>query len=320
MHQRLLGSAALALALAAGPSGAASVEKLFAFGDSLNDCCRNPAAPFTNGPETWLPAFADAIGAEYAEDLDHNYAVGGAQTGPVNAVIGADEDLGYPTGFTSQAARFAEAAPATGDHDLGVIWVSTNDIWATAYGGDLLFDFVPFNRPVGTQAPVEVFVDYVTDTMRGGIEDLVAGGIEKLLILTPYDMGQAALWDTPEAQALNTQYALALGDALGHLYTPGVETWVLDMVVVLEEAQAEVFAFDTALESCTTLDNLPDCDGHAFLDAVHFTTAMNSIIATEAADLVLNGTPVAPKPVPLPAGALLILSALGGLAVLRRRA
>lgn len=316
MRTAFTAGVAAALAVAASSASAATVDKVFAFGDSLNDCCRNPTAPFTNGPETWLPAFAETVGASYSEDLSHNYAVGGAQTGPVNAVVGADADLGYLTGFTSQASRFKAAAPATGAHDMGVVWVSTNDVWATAYEGDLLFGFAQFNRPVGKQPPVDVFVDYITATLRQGIHDLVAGGIEKLLILTPYDMGEAALWDTEAARALNTQYSLAVRDALAHLYTPGVETWVLDMVDVLQTAQTG-FAFPDGLQSCSSEDALPDCEGHAFLDAVHLTTAMNAIVATEAASVVLDGDPVAP--VPLPATAPLVLAALGGMALLRRR-
>lgn len=307
---------ALALGLVALPAVAAPFDKLYAFGDSLNDCCRNPLAPFTNGPETWLPDLAAQLGATYAEDVAHNYAVGGAQVGPVNAIAQADIDLGYLTGFTSQAERFRDDAPAVGSHDLGVVWVSTNDAWPSAHEGPMLFGAVPFNRPVGVQPSVEDFTTYIVDTLRTGIDDLLAGGIEKLMILTPYDMANSGLWDTPAARDLNTAYTLALRDALERLSTPGAETWVLDMVTLLEEAKPG-FAFDTAAQSCQAIGDGLNCDDHIFLDSVHLTTAMNAIVADEAAALLLTTDPVAA--IPLPAGFVLLAGAGGALALLRRR-
>lgn len=320
METTRIGAVALALALglASTPAlGATSIGSIYAFGDSLNDCCRNGGAPFTNGPETWLPAFATAVGGTYAETLSFNYAVGGAQTGPVNAVPATDTVLGYPTGFTSQAARFKADAPAVGSHDLGVVWVGTNDIWASANDSDLLFGAVPYNRPVGKQPAVEVFVEYAVSTLRSGIDDLVAGGIEKLLILTPYDMASSALLDSPGAVTLGTSYSLALRDALEGLYTPGIDTWTLDMVTVLEDAQA-VFPFKTGAEPCPTPDSATGCDDYVFVDFVHLTSAMNAIVSAEAANLVTTAPPVAP--VPLPGGMVLLLGGLAGFGALRLRA
>ncbi|MCV6591815.1 MAG: SGNH/GDSL hydrolase family protein [Silicimonas sp.] len=312
----VLFAAGIGAFVASSPVSATTIDNIFAFGDSLNDCCRNPGAPFTNGPQTWLPDFAAAVGGRYAEDMSFNYAVGGAQTGPVNAVGQTDAGLGYPTGFTSQAERFKDAAPATGAQDLGVIWVGTNDIWATAYENDLLFGAVPYNRPIGKQPEADVFVDYAINTLRGGIDDLVAGGIEKLLILTPYDMASSALWDTPEAQTLSREYSLGLRDALSTIYTPGVDTWVLDMVATLEKAQG-VFPFGTGFEPCPTPDTETGCDDHIFNDFVHLTTAMNKIVSDEAAALVTTAPPVAP--VPLPSGFLFFLTGVSSLIFLRRR-
>jgi len=318
MHRTGIGAAALAFGLAAAPALAATtIGSIYAFGDSLNDCCRNDQAPFTNGPDTWLPAFAAAVDGSYAETLSFNYAIGGAQAGPVNAVIGADEDLGYPSGFTSQAARFRADAPATGAHDLGVVWVGTNDIWASANESDLLFGFLNYNRPVGRQPSVEVFVDYAVSTLRSGLDDLVAGGIDKLLILTPYDMARSALLDSPGAVTRGRAYSLALRDALSGLYTPGVDTWVLDMVTVLEDAQA-VFPFKTGAEPCPTPTDPTGCDDYMFVDFVHLTTAMNAIVSAEAATLVMTAPPVAP--VPLPGGMVLLLGGLAGIGALRLRA
>lgn len=203
-----------------------------------------------------------------------------------------------------------------GANDLGVLWVGTNDIWASAHDGDLLFGAVPFNRPVGRQPSVDAFVAYMMATLRAGIADLVAGGIESLVVLTPYDMSQAALWDTPGAQALNAVYSLALADAMARLHTPGIDTWLVDMVDVLAAAQPD-FAFPTGQQSCQGVGNGADCDDHVFYDFVHLSTAMNSRVAAAAAAQVLTAPPLAP--IPLPAAGVLLLADLGGLAALRRR-
>jgi phospholipase/lecithinase/hemolysin len=305
-----------AATMLATPASATSIGKIYAFGDSLNDCCRNPGAPFNNGDETWLPAFADAVGGDYSEDEAHNYAVGGAQAGPVNAVPATDTGLGYLTGFTSQAARFRDIAPASGTHDLGVLWVATNDIWASALQGDLLFGAVPFNRPAGKQPTVSAFVEQTVDTIRSGIADLKAGGIDKLLILTPYDMSQAALWDTAEARALNKSYSFALRDELLTLHTSGLDTWVLDMIGVLSRAQAD-FPNKTGLEPCPTPATAGACDDYVFNDFVHLTDRMNAIVAAEAAMLVNTGVTVAP--IPLPAPVALLATGLASLLVIRRQ-
>jgi hypothetical protein len=59
-------------------------------------------------------------------------------------------------------------------------------------------------------------------------------------------------------------------------------------------------------------------DSFIVFDFVHLTTATNSEVAQAAANLMLNGSPVAP--VPLPAGVWLLLSASAGLIFVRRRA
>lgn len=51
-HLRIAAGAALLAATLAPGLRAAPIGAVYVFGDSLNDCCRNPGAPFTNGPET----------------------------------------------------------------------------------------------------------------------------------------------------------------------------------------------------------------------------------------------------------------------------
>lgn len=143
--------------------------------------------------------------------------------------------------------------------------------------------------------------------------------------MTPFDMGNSALIDNPEAIAQNTLYSDVLRDVLLSLYTPGIDTFVLDVFEIIADIQAgspeNGFEFLTGFTPCD-----PDCtartreeqDSYVFLDFVHLTTATNSIIAGEAADLLMNGRPVAP--IPLPAAGWLLIAGLGGLGALRLRA
>lgn len=321
-------TAAAFLCASASLAGAASFDEIFAFGDSLNDCCVNPQAPFTNGPDSWLVEFAGLIGANYTDNPTTNYATGGAQSGALNAISGGG--VAQLNGLQSQINQFKIDAPAIGSDDLAVIWVGTNDIWPSSYEGDTLFGLPNLDivKPLGLNpAPIDL-AGYVSANIQTAVRHLRNGGFEQVLLLTPYDIGDSALFDVPGGPAQNTAYSEALRDALLALYTPGIDTYVLDVVALIRELQAgspgNGFVELTTDPSCTfgpiVCEDRSEAeqDGFIYLDIVHFTTATNSAVAGAAAGTLLEGAPVAP--VPLPAGGLLLLAAAGGLLLLRRRA
>jgi phospholipase/lecithinase/hemolysin len=319
---------AVALSLAAVPAGAASFGALYAFGDSLNDCCINPAAPFTNGPQTWLPAFAAAIGADYPspESATRNYAIGGAQSGELNAVVAADTPA-FKTGLQAQVARFEASGDVVGANDIAVIWVGTNDIWPSAFDGDALFGAFPINKPVGDNPAVKALASHVAGNIAQAAARLRDAGFGTLLILTPFDIANSALIDNPDGPVRNAAYSAAVRNRLLRLHTPGLDTFALDMVALIAGLQAGApgngFQFLTGFEPCnsggTACEDRTQAeqDSYIFNDFVHLTTATNAEVARQAAALVKSGATVAP--VPLPAPALLLVAGLGALAVAGRR-
>ena len=320
---------AASLALAALPcvAGATVIDEVYAFGDSLNDCCINPQAPFLNGDESWLVDFASAIGASYTESTTNNYATGGAQSGSFNAI--APGGATAPDGLRSQIGRFQADAPSISSDDLAVIWVGTNDIWASSYQSDTLFGLPGLDivKPRGQDPSVQSLSGYIARNIQNSVKDLRDAGFGNVLLLTPYDMGDSALVDTAEGPAQNTAYSEALRDKLMALATPGVNTYALDIVELIRGLQAgspdNGFLELTTSPSCTFGEivcetrPLAEQDSFVYYDFVHLTAATNREISAAAASLILDGAPVAP--VPLPAGVWLLGAGLGMMGLLRRR-
>lgn len=305
----------------------AVIGDVFSFGDSLNDCCVNPAAPFTNGSETWLVEFADLLGATYRESTTNNYATGGAQSGDFNAI--APGGVKAANGLRSQVARFKADAPDITEDDLAVIWVGTNDIWPSSYDGENLFGVpgLEIVKPLGDMPEIDRLADHVAGNIREAVVDLRDSGFGNALVMTPYDIGNSALFDIPSGPDRNTAYSEALRDRILDLFTPGIDTYALDVVALIRDLQAgspgNGFLELSTAPSCSfgsiVCENRSPAeqDSFIFYDFVHLTTATNSEVAAAAANLVGNGAPVAP--VPLPASVFLLIAALGGLVVLRRR-
>jgi len=314
---------------------AATFGDLYAFGDSLADCCT--LGRFTQGDTpTWVDLLPSQIGASYSATPTYNFAAGGAQSGPTNAVPATDETLGYLSGFTSQIARFADTpnAGTIGADDIAVIWVGTNDIWAAPFSGGAS-PIGPINTAFDAPPTPEDLADYIAGNLADGIGTLRDLGFGSVAVVSPYDIANAAFVVTPDTQAAVTDYSLAVRDELAGLYTPGIDTYFLDMVSLLGEIQddADALGFDflTGAESCdgaaglalgagATCIDLPiaEQDRYVFADFIHLTNATNQIIASELAGII-NAGETTPAPVPLPASALLLAGALAGFGGWHRR-
>lgn len=330
--KRLRGvSVALIIAALPVAASAASFGKIYAFGDSLNDCC--VLGPFTNGPQTWIPALAGAIGADYPspENATQNYAVGGAQSGASNVIPSTDAGLGYASGLLSQIDRFEADVASVSADDLAVVWVGTNDIWSAAFTTPSLFGAIPIFQPLGSRPSVDALAEHVAGNIAQGAARLRDKGFGKLLIVTPFDVGQSALTEGAETSALQTEYSQAVRDRLVGLHIPGIDTWTLDMLSLIAGLQAGApgngFSFLTGADSCAPFGSAPgtcearpaaEQDAFLFYDAVHLTTATNAVVSAEAAALLTLTAPIAP--VPLPASAALLLAGFGALCAAGRRA
>ena len=319
---------AMALSVFGAASPASTIGEIFAFGDSLNDCCVNPAAPFTNGDESWLVRLAGLLGATYADSPTFNFATGGAQSGQYNAI--APGGVKEANGLLSQMAGFLAAPPSISAGALAVIWVGTNDIWTSSYASDTLFGVPGLDivRPLGPNPAAGELADHVAGNIRQAVRDLRGVGFDSVLLLTPYDIGNSALFDVPAGPAQNAAYSEALRDRMLTLHTPGIDTYVLDTVALIRGLQA-----GSPDNGFTELGTAPSCsfgailceertqeeqDSFIFYDFVHLTTATNTAVALAAAELLRSGTPLAA--IPLPAASALYLGALfAGFFALRRR-
>lgn len=326
----LLGVSVIAVA-SAGSAQAASFDRLFGFGDSLTDCC--VFGPYTNAPEAWLSRLAQEIGSTHTGTPVDNYAIGGAQSGPINAISSLETAAGVPSGFQSQAQRFGASGTPVGANDLAVVWVGTNDIWPSA-NTSLNFPGNPLNRPLGDTPATADLVDYVADNIDGGIQDLKTAGFMNFLILSTFDVGLSTLGgSTPQVAALSRDYSVGLRDALSTYTTAGANTFFVDVLSLFDDIQADpaAFGFDptrtTGFNNCDGAAQIIDptftCadlaqseqDSYVFVDGIHLTTASYELLIDRAA-ASLSGSPVAPVPVPMPLA--LLGSGLLGLAGLRK--
>ena len=332
MRQLLFAGTIAAVSVASGAQ-AVTFGNLYAFGDSLADCCF--LGRFTQGDTpTWVDLLPERIGATYVATPETNLAVGGAQSGPTNVVPSTDVSFGFPTGYASQIARFVSspAASTVGPTDIAAIWVGTNDIWAAAFSGSPS-PIGPINTAFDTPPSPEALAAYISYTIAEGVADLRDLGFGSVAIVSPYDIGNTAFVVTEETRPLVSEYSIAVRDMLASLHTPGIDTYFLDMVSLLDTVQedAEAFGFDflTGAESCdagaaaalggtATCIDLPTAeqDRYVFADFIHLTNATNVIIADELGQIINEGR-ATPAPVPLPASALLLVGAMAGLGFLR---
>lgn len=328
-------AAALLTCATTSHSQAATFDNLYAFGDSLSDCCW--IGRFTQGDTpTWVDQLPALIGADHDATAENNLAVGGAQSGLTSASPALDQSLGVLTGFLSQVARFTSSAVTVGPNDIATIWVGTNDIHPSVLDDQSAYQGVELNRPLGTKPSVTALVDYIAGNIANGIQQLRDNGIRNIALVGPYDISNVGFITQAEDRELASDYSRALNARLSTLFTEGVDTYYLDMIDLLDEVQANPaaygFDFTTGFENCdaAAIDffgdagksciDLPDLEQARFVfsDAIHVTSGFGTVMAEELAGVINSGQTIT-APVPVPASVLLLLSGVAGLGALRGR-
>ncbi len=311
--------------LGGAAADAAPFGNAYFFGDSLTDCC--VFGRYTNGNlPNWADQLAPQVGVSYTPNAQTNLAIGGAQSGYDNATLILQSTYGAQTGFLAQLGRFGAEGVAVRPNDIAGIWIGTNDIWPSSYAAtDALANGLAINRPLGVQPSVGALTNYVIGNIQSGINQLAADGFRNVVLLSPYDMGQSAIEPNAAAAALATRYSDALIPALSQLYTPGVNTYFVDVEGLLRQVQANPGAYGflhtTAADSCAanncTSQPISVQNTYIFNDIIHTTSAFDQLIANNAAALINAGQTI-PAPVPEPASATLVFMGLAGLSVARR--
>ncbi len=231
------------------------------------------------------------IGLDYTASTETNFAVGGAQSGEVNALPYIEEDLGYETGFLSQVERFKKLGADVSDDDVAGIWIGTNDIWPSVLGSELNRQGKQIHRPIGKRPDAGALAEKVAGNVRHGIEDLQEAGFTKFIVLSPYDMADAAV--TPdEDDDVSHEYSVAVTEALRGLDVEGAQITFVDvfkiMEQILENPGGHGFEHVDARQHCDAAgcDDLPleEQNKYVFVDGIHLTNSVNKLIAEAAAE------------------------------------
>lgn len=294
----------LAMALVLAPFTATALptgpfNDIVVFGDSLSDPGNVFAAsagaipsnpPYPNGQFTNGNVWATLLGADVASG--RNFAFGGAK---------AQTDLDPSPDFALQRTFFQLSGLALNSKPLTVIWFGSNDL-ATA-------------TPLNAGTVIANTVNAITT----GVSDLIGLGLTDFLV-----MGQPDLGLFPRAIAQGVE-VFATSGAQGF-------NGLLQTALAPLNAQANVHYFDTfgffndfiaapanagLIKHTDCLTDFVNCalvgpDAYLFFDDVHPTQGFHTALAGEISDILA-------APVPLPGGALLLLSGLGAALVLRRR-
>jgi outer membrane lipase/esterase len=311
MSIRSAAAALAAFVVLASGAGAATLEgrysSLAVLGDSLSDPGNlfaqvgvPPSPPYFNGRFSNGPVYADLLAQDFGA-LGRpvvNVAFGGAQ-----AATDGDFIPDLPAQLGLLAANLPAAA--VGANGLGIVFAGANDILGTVGAGDA--------------------VEAARDAARAVVDAaraLRVFGFAEVAVFTLLDLGQIPRFQlvepllADEASAATAAFNRELRRSLRPLGEERRRVRLLDAAAFLNDTLAGVAQpVLPCLSTVAALDTVPACEGFAFFDDVHPTAAVHAAFADYVEAELLAPPPV----VPLPAAGLLLVTGLGGFAVLRRR-
>jgi len=306
------------------PAQAASIDAIYAFGDSLTDVGNiyaatggaAPAAPYVNGQFTngnvWVQDLASDLGlAPLKPSLlgGTDYAYGTAESGVAAFnTSAANTDL---TGATGQLAQYQATHAVADPNALYTIWIGANDL------SDMLTGQLPSQYAAD--------IGQVVGNIDSAVSTLAAMGAKDFLIVTVPDLGK-----TPEVLAggpaesagasfLTSSFDTALtGGIPGLAATDSVNISLLNTYSLLDTivANPASYGFTNITQPCLTGEvnyagGTPCANPNQYLfwDQLHPTAAGHEIVAGDALALVT----------PEPSSVSLIAAGLIGLVLYRRR-
>ena len=152
---------------------------------------------------------------------------------------------------------------------------------------------------MGTQPSVSDLTNYILGNIEDGIDQLKVDGIRNIVLLSPYDLGQSGLVPSDDT-ALATAYSDALTAAESKLYTPGVNTYFVNVEQLMRNVQADPsaygFAHTTSSDACLSSCSETYGNYYLFNDPIHVTSVFDTLIAQDAAYEITNGIATVPEP------------------------
>jgi phospholipase/lecithinase/hemolysin len=286
----------------AGASAASTVNEKFTsfwvLGDSLSGFVGEPGGANTfrlsNGP-LWSEQIINDF--RHAGQQAESFAVPGATAGlerPNPAIPGAPFDL------TSQVDRLLQETSRFGSAPMVSLWIGGNDVAAFPTG----------LNPADT---ISKYSDALSRLAGAGVQDLLLFEIPDVG-LTPLVQSGALGIDpadaTQAASALNTVFFdLVVANLPGSIDVKRIDTFSLTQTALTNPA----FFGAAAAGPCTANGQvLADCAQTTFFDPFHPTALVHDFVADQ-----VRAAGVAP--VPLPAAGWMLLSALAGMLVVKRR-
>jgi phospholipase/lecithinase/hemolysin len=276
------------------PSANASIDTIYAFGDSLSDAGNifagthgliPPTPPYYNGEfsngAVWVQDLANQLGlGPLGPSLlgGTDYAYGSGETGPLSFNISDPRtDILGPVG---QLAQF-ESTHATADPGaLYTIWIGSNDL------ADL--------AATGNPALFAGGIAAITNNIDTTVTDLAALGARNFLVLNVPNLGLTPLAATEGAQFALSQLALGLDQAMaatlpGVAAFDGVNLKLLNTYALLDNivTSPSSFGLTNVTDSCLNTSVTPatvcsDPNQYLFWDDQHPTAAGHLLVADEA--------------------------------------
>lgn len=322
--KRLIGFAVLVVSLLFAGQGFAAFSSLFVVGDSLSDSGNvailqgganaapnwdlvpsqsyAPSNTFTNGP-VWVETFAANFGLSAVASLTPgggtNGAVGGARSGERQSIL-------EPFYGIDQANAWVNFFGTLDSDSLWVVWVGGNDIRDAVRNTDASSASQQVNDAVANVGTI--------------INILENAGAQNFLIPNVSDIGivpEASLAGTyvQDGTALTMQFNAGLATQIDNLRnTLGVNIIELDVFSAFQATVNDpgAFGFSNVTDPCLEIGGAGVCsdpDSYAFWDGIHPTAAIHAGTAALATAAV----------VPVPAAFPLLLSALAGFGLWRRK-
>ena len=268
------------------------------------------------------PDLADQIAAADSFDTTFSFYPGALDAFKISGIAPK-----YPDGGGGLKSRLSDPD----ERELITVFTGGNDFLGAA--------FEIATRPEDSQEILSNTVLNTFTSVTQNVEDLfISQGVNDFVIMNVPDFAVIPRFNDP-TDPLAFALGLGLSDAaqsynallFGTETTPGyvdslrlrgASVTEVDIFSLLSDPAAIASAGENidAMNACTVVaqtQSLADCSNFLFWDEIHPTMVGHSLIAQATRESL--GQTYGLQPVPLPAPALMLLTALGGLAVFRRR-